>query len=244
MEDYHWITLDAENLSKRVKGFYASSPIGEDARFPQRAYLALRYVIRHLLLSPGQTILEREIAQILGMSRTPVREALVRLEMEGWVQIIPRRGFIVTPIRVDDLQSIYEVVEALDSAAGSLAVVQAGNEEFEKLEHLIKQQEEALANRELVAWANLDDEFHNKIINLSNNKRLKMIMDSQCDQLYRARLYTIEHRQVLNQSILEHKAILAAMRARNAEAVAGLLKSHRKRARNEIIRIIRMLTEE
>ncbi|MGG1679502.1 GntR family transcriptional regulator [Neobacillus sp. NRS-1170] len=61
-------------------------------RLPQRAYLATRYAIRQLELPPGQTVLEREMVDILGMSRTSVREALVRLEMEGWVRLIPRRG--------------------------------------------------------------------------------------------------------------------------------------------------------
>ena len=182
------------------------------------------------------------MAEMLGMSRTPVREALVRLEMEGWVRLIPRRGFIVAPIAADDLRQIYEVVEALDGIAGNLATERATPEELDQLEHLIEEQEKVLKLGDLMTWTDLDEQFHQKIIDLAQNSRLRGIMDSQSDQIYRARLYTIKFRPKPIRSIMDHKAIVAAMRAGESEAVRMLLQSHRHRSRHEILEVIQSMS--
>lgn len=223
-----------------LRAFFDSLELDKEARLPQRAYLAIRNAIRHLKLQPGQTVLEREMAEILGMSRTPVREALVRLEMEGWVRLVPRRGFTVAPLVADDLQQIYEVVESLDGIAGQLATMRATDDQLQHLEKLVMEQEKALENGELLAWTELDDQFHSHIVDMANNPRLRGIMDSQSDQLYRARLYTISRRPIPTRSVLEHKAILTVMKARQAEAARILLQSHRHRARNEILKVLRI----
>lgn len=226
-------------ISLNVQSFLSSLDLSGETRLPQRAYLCVRHAIRHLQFPPGQTVLEREMAEILGMSRTPVREALVRLEMEGWVRLIPRHGFIVAPILADDLQQIYEVVEALDGIAGQLATGRATIEQLDHLEFLIQEQEKALERNDLLTWTDLDDQFHNKIVDMAQNPRLRGIMDSQSDQLYRARLYTISLRPKPTRSIMEHKAILAVMRASESEAARTMLQSHRHRARNEILEALR-----
>ncbi|MGG1396790.1 GntR family transcriptional regulator [Bacillus salipaludis] len=233
--------LDQSSLYQGIQSFLADlDEIGE-TRLPQRAYLATRRAIRHLQLHPGQTVLEREMAEILGMSRTPVREALVRLEMEGWVRLIPRRGFVVAPIVADDLQQIYEVVEGLDGIAASLATKRATSEELDQLDHLIHEQEKALQLEDLLTWTTLDEQFHQFIVDLAQNPRLRGVMDSQSDQLYRARLYTIKLRPKPTRSIMDHKAIVSVMRAGEPEAARMMVQSHRYRARNEILKVIRSL---
>ncbi|KKI92263.1 GntR family transcriptional regulator [Bacillus sp. SA1-12] len=207
----------------------------DDYRLPQRAYHIVRLAIRDLILPPGKTILEREMAEVLQMSRTPVREALVRLETEGMVRLIPRRGFIVEPIEREDLKEIYEIVETLDGLAVSLATAKVGEVELDKLESLIVQQEEALEQKDLKKWAALDDQFHHLIIDYADNKRLRTVIDSHSDQLYRARLFTINHRPIPLRSIVEHKAIISCMKAKDSNAAGILMESHRNRARNEIL---------
>jgi GntR family transcriptional regulator, rspAB operon transcriptional repressor len=239
--DSNFKSLDQSDLALAVRSFLSTLDVNGESRLPQRAYLAVRHAIRHLQLPPGQTVLERELAEILGMSRTPVRESLVRLETEGWVRLIPRRGFIVTPLVADDLQQIYEVVEALDGIAGRLATDRATHEELNQLEHLIEDQEKALELNDLLAWTDLDEQFHNYIVDLAQNPRLRGIVDSLSDQLYRARLYTIGLRPKLTPSVIEHKAILAVMRAGEPEAVRTMLQSHRYRARNEILEALRSM---
>ena len=234
-------SLDQSDLALAVRSFLSTLDVNGESRLPQRAYLAVRHAIRHLQLPPGKTVLEREMAEILGMSRTPVRESLVRLETEGWVRLIPRRGFIVTPLVADDLQQIYEVVESLDGAAGRLATNRATHEELIHLEHMIEEQEKALELNDLLTWTDLDDQFHNYIVDLAQNPRLRGIVDSQSDQLYRARLYTIEFRPKPTHSVIEHKAILAVMRAGEPEAVRTMLQAHRHRARNEILKALQSM---
>jgi GntR family transcriptional regulator, rspAB operon transcriptional repressor len=234
-------SLDQSDLALAVRSFLSTLDVNGESRLPQRAYLAIRNAIRHLQLPPGRTVLEREMAEILGMSRTPVRESLVRLETEGWVRLIPRRGFIVAPLVADDLQQIYEVVESLDGVAGRLATDRATHEELNQLEHLIEEQEKALELNDLLAWTDLDDQFHNYIVDLAQNPRLRGIVDSQSDQLYRARLYTIKFRPKPTHSVIEHKAILAVMRAGEPEAVRTMLQSHRYRARKEILEALQSM---
>ncbi len=211
----------------------------DERRLPQKAYLALRWAIRDLRLGPGQMVREREAVDALGMSRTPVREALVRLENEGWVRLVPRHGFVVTPLVADDLEQIYEVVEGLDGMAVALATVRSRADELEEFDRLIAEQEDALEVGDLVTWADLDARFHRSIVHLSGNARLDEIMDNQDDQLYRARLFTINLRPKPTRSVDEHRAIVAAMRDGDAATARELLESHRRRGRDEILHVVR-----
>ncbi|WP_100401187.1 GntR family transcriptional regulator [Bacillus sp. FJAT-44742] len=210
----------------------------EETRLPERAYQILRLAIRDLKLMPGKTILEREMAEVLEMSRTPVREALVRLQTEGVVKLIPRKGFTVEPIERDDLRETYEIVEVLEGLAASIATSKVENIDLEELESLVVSQEEALKENDLESWAKLDDLFHLKIIKHANNKRLSSVIEIHADQLYRARMFTISERPLPWQSIVEHRAILACMRAKDNKAAELSMQSHRKRARNEILKAL------
>lgn len=237
-----FFSLHPTSMEKEVLFFINNLEGFDEYRLPQRAYHIVRLAIRDLILPPGKTILEREMAEALQMSRTPVREALVRLETEGMVRLIPRRGFIVEPIEREDLKQIYEIVERLDGLAVSLATVKVGKEEIDQLESLIEQQEEALEQNNLKKWAVLDDEFHNLIIDYAKNKRLRTVIDSHSDQLYRARLFTINHRPLPFHSIVEHKAIISCMKAKDSNAASVLMQSHRNRARNEILTAVEKIT--
>ncbi|WP_101842689.1 GntR family transcriptional regulator [Halobacillus sp. Marseille-P3879] len=209
-----------------------------ERKLPQRAYQILRLAIRNLKLLPGKTILEREIAEVLGMSRTPVREALIRLQTEGVVNLIPRKGFEIEPIEAKDLREIYEVVEMLEGLAAKLSTHTINDEELNELETLIEQQEQAINENDLSEWARLDNLFHFKIIGYAENNRLSNVIEVHADQLYRARLITINKRPLPFQSIVEHRAIVACMRASDGEAAQVSMQSHRKRARNEILKFL------
>lgn len=210
----------------------------DEYRLPQRAYHTVRLAIRNLVLPPGQAILEREISEALEMSRTPVREALVRLETEGMLTLVPRRGFIVAPIEAEDLREIYAIIGTLDGLAIELAAERAQEDLLVRLDSIIDSQEEALRSGNLKKWSALDDEFHDRIVRCAGNQRLTGIIDSYADQSYRARLYTIAERPVPTRSIIEHRAILAAMRAKDGKAARMLMESHRSRAQREILEVL------
>lgn len=216
----------------------------EDYRLPLRAYHTIRLAIRNLVLPPGQAILEREISEALEMSRTPVREALVRLETEGVVKLVPRRGFIVEPIEGKDLAEIYAIIEALDGLAIELATAHVTDPLLDGLESIIRSQQECLDREDLARWSALDDEFHERIVRTAGNERLTAVIDSYSDQTYRARLYTIGERPLPVRSITEHSAMIAAMRARDGRAARMLMQSHRYRAQQEILHALEKLNQE
>src|SRR5688572_20441150 len=164
---------------------------GHDDRLTQRVYAAVRGAIRNLRLRPGQTVLEREVADALGLSRTPVREALVRLEADHLVRLIPRRGFAVLPIDAEDMRRIYEVVEGLEGMAVLLAAERCGPQDLERLDRSIRLQEAALAADDLVAWTEADEVFHHQLLEASGNLHVHRLLDPYTDHLHRVRLYTV-----------------------------------------------------
>ncbi|WP_152655607.1 GntR family transcriptional regulator [Oceanobacillus sp. CFH 90083] len=211
----------------------------EDYKLPQQAYLILKTAIRELILSPGSMFLEREITEFLEMSRTPVREAFVRLETEGLIRLVPRKGFVVEPIRPEDLQEIYSVIVALDSIAAEAATRHATDKDIQQLQHMIDEQLEALDREDLARWSKLDDLFHRRILDLASNQRLSNTYETFDDQCHRARLYTIHQRPLPTQSIQEHKAIVACMIAKNEQAAKYVMQEHRNRSHIEILNVLR-----
>jgi DNA-binding GntR family transcriptional regulator len=187
----------------------------DEQRLPIRAYHIIRIAIKQLKLKPGQTLLEREIAEVLEMSRTPVREALVRLQTEGLLTLVPRKGFIINPIKKQDLKEIYEITESLDGLAVELATSKITQENINHLKHLVSLQQESLDRNDLYNWSILDDQFHADLISFAQNTRLSSVINIHSDQLYRARLYTINNRPIPYQSIVEHRAIIACMETKD-----------------------------
>lgn len=169
------------------------------------------------------------------MSRTPVREALVRLQTEGLLTLIPRRGFNINPIKKHDLKEIYEITETLDGLAVELATTKVSEENIAHLKHLIELQQEQLEQNNLYEWSILDDQFHADLISFANNTRLSSVINIHADQLFRARLFTINDRPVPYQSIVEHKAIIACIEAKDKYAARLAMQSHRKRSWGEIV---------
>jgi len=210
----------------------------EEPLLPKRAYSILRYAIRNLLLDPGQNVLEREMAEMLDMSRIPLKEALVRLQTEGLIHIVPRRGFTVKTIEAKELEEIYEIAENLDGLATELATKKVQETEIHYLENIIKKQKIALQCNKLEEWSKLDDQFHSHIIDLANNYHLKKNINMYTDHLYRARLYTINYRPTPYHSITEHQAILKCMEAQNYESAKLMMQSHRKRAKKVILKAL------
>lgn len=230
-------------LAQELKGLMRRIDGLDEYRLPQSAYHIIRIAIRDLILPPGKTFLEREMAEILDMSRTPVREALVRLEMEGGVRIIPRRGFIVKPIEKEDLQAVYEIVGSLEGLGAELATQRISKEGIAQLDSLIDEQEKALALGDLKEWSELDNEFHYLIIKYANNKHLSTIIDGFIDQTHRARLFTINNRPFPYHSVIEHRAVVKCMEANDHNAARLVMQSHRRRSCNEILSALKIINE-
>lgn len=203
------------------------------------AYARLKREILENRMAPGYQAPEPEIAERLGMSRTPVREALIRLRAEGLVELIPRRGARVLPVAPADMAEIYEILKALEpEAAAGLARRGLAPAEAELLEAPTAEMERAVAAGDLDAWAAADDRFHRNLLDLSPNRRLAAVITRLLDQAHRARMVTLRQRSRPERSTAEHRAILTAILAGDADRARTLFRAHRERADAELIAIL------
>ena len=206
------------------------------------AYLRLKSAILSADLPPGTQATELEIAALLGMSRTPAREALIRLAQEGLVEMRARRGVRVLPIQPSDMAEIYEILTAIEpQAAAEVARRKPTAQDLAPLIAATADMEAALMDNDLARWAESDDTFHRNLLKMHGNTRLTGIATSLFDQAHRVRLVTLRVRETPVQSTKEHRMILDALAAGDVEGVRTLFRKHRERARTELLTCLNML---
>ena len=182
-------------------------------------------------LQPGTQMLESEAADLLGMSHTPVREALIVLAEEGLVEIRPRHGMRVKPVSPGDIREIYDVLTSLEATAARLAAGRdLDGEALAGLDKAVNDMEAALAAGNLTAWAEADERFHAELVAASGNKRLIDIVATMTDQVRRVRMATLSLRPLPTKSNEDHAAVVAAIRAGDAERAFVLHRDHRDSA--------------
>jgi DNA-binding GntR family transcriptional regulator len=205
----------------------------------ESAYQSIRRRILDNEYPQGHQVLESELAAELGMSRTPIREALVRLEHENLVQLIPRHGMRVVPLSIDDLRDMYEVLTALElTAIERLARAKPSATVFAAIDAALDAMDSAIRKRDRDGWMAADERFHLTLLDLCGNARLKALADVLWDQSHRARATTVRLRPDLQPSNEEHRAVVEAIRRGDwKEARARHLK-HRLRTSREIIGLL------
>lgn len=203
------------------------------------AYRRLKDEIRSNRMPPGYQAPEPEIALHLGMSRTPVREALIRLQAEGLVELIPRRGARVLPVSTGDMKEIYEILTALEpEAAASLAARKPSDAELKPLCQATDEMEAALNDRDLDRWAEADDRFHKALLDLHGNRRMRAFVASLYDQAHRARMVTLRLRDLPVRSTQDHREVVELLRAGDVTGTRRAFRAHRQRAAEELLRIL------
>ncbi len=197
----------------------------------QRAYRELRRRILDNEMPPNAHYLEQELADVLGMSRTPVREALIRLSDERLVEIRPRHGARILPVSVDDMREIYEMMTELEAlAVRKLAERGLSRRELRMLEQAVADMDHALARDDLRAWARRDEMFHALLVDLTGNSRLSQVVATFRDQAHRARMQTLKLRPKPVNSNRDHAAVVEAIRQRDPETAAATHRQHRQKA--------------
>ena len=180
---------------------------------PEAAYQAIRANILDNEWSPGFQATEMEIAGRLNMSRTPIHEALMRLQHEGLVEVIPRHGMRVLPVSPSNMKEIYDVLRSLEATAAELA---AGRKltlmELRPLEEASEAMDAALKANDLDAWAKADEAFHAHLLDLSGNRILKQMVLNIWDRAHRARMVTLRLRTKPVSSTREHRALVKAIK--------------------------------
>lgn len=205
-----------------------------------KAYEALRREILDNRLAPGFVASETMLAQMLNMSRTPVREALVLLEREGLIAIVPRHGIQVLSISAEQYCEIYQVITALEIMAIQILAERNPNaKEVAGLQEQIDRMKHALSRDDLESWASADERFHKELVTLSRNKLLAKIVATYTDQAHRARVITLPLRQVPRQSTENHAQVVEAIARGDVEAAMTIHRQQRTRSSRELIKIIR-----
>lgn len=232
------IDLKHASTGQAVREASAESKSSQAAK----AYAQLRAMVMNNQLPVGTSLLELEAAAMLSMSRTPVREAMVRLANEGLVEIRPRHGMRVLPLSADDMAEIYEILTGLESvAAGKLARRGLSAEEVKSLEEPLAQMEAALASDDLEGWAAADEEFHQRLVLLAGNARLVNVTRTFMDQAHRARMATLRLRPKPVSSNRDHLALLQAIKSRNSEEARHIHYNHRRQSGDMLTMLLQHL---
>lgn len=206
------------------------------------ALTKLRQMVFNGELSPGSNHYEADLASQLGMSRTPVREAALTMQAQGLVAVQPRRGVRILPVTAEDMTDIYEVLCELESLASARAAKKGYDKDDLRVAQVcIIDMDTALANEDLMAWAEADDRFHDELVRLGGNARVMEVVSRYKDQVRRARMMTLPMRPPPFQSNDDHRAVLSAIEHGDAEKARALHRAHREESSALLIGLIRKL---
>lgn len=176
---------------------------------------------------PGERLMEIHLAEQLGVSRTPIREAIRMLELEGLVKMIPRKGAQVASISREDLQDVLEVRKALDTLAVKLACMRISADEIQKLKNAELEFERSLRQGDTTQIAEADVAFHDVIQLASKNKRLKSMISNLAERIYRYRFEYIKQQSDGGQTLVdEHRLIIKYIEENNVDEAIGAIELH------------------
>lgn len=198
------------------------------------AYLPLRDVVFNTLreailrgdLQPGERLMELQLASLLGVSRTPIREAIRMLEQEGLAVTMPRKGAEVAKMTLKGMEDVLEIRGALDELAAQLACERITEEQLERLEARKEEFERSLKSGDVKQIAEADVNFHDVIYEATGNPKLVSLLNNLREQIYRYRVEYIKDAQNHPILIKEHEAICQSLRSRNQAEATEAIREH------------------
>ena len=226
--------------------------MGNNFEVKMNEYLPLRDVVFNTLrqailkgeLAPGERLMEIQLAQKLGVSRTPIREAIRKLELEGLVLMIPRRGAEVARISEKSLKDVLEVRRSLEELAIELACQRMTEEDMQALEEAQKAFKAAIDQGDAMKIAETDEAYHDVIYHSTRNKRLVQILNNLREQMYRYRFEYIKDFSQHERLVEEHKVIYESIVKKDKETASNMAKVHIDNQKKAIIRQIRLEREK
>ncbi len=215
-------------------------------------FLPLRDVVFNTLrkailtgeLKPGERLMEIHLANRLGVSRTPIREAIHKLELEGLVIMIPRRGAEVAQITEKSLKDVLEVRRALDVLSVELACDRIDEAATRQLKGACEEFERATGTKDAVIIAKADVELHDIIVRATGNKRLIQLINNLSEQMYRYRFEYIKDENRHDNLIDEHRMIYESIVKRDKEGAARAARLHIDNQEKAVIRQIGLEQEQ
>ncbi len=200
-----------------------------------RAYDQLENAILTGEMKPRERLVESDLAARLGMSRTPVREALRRLEERGLVRILPHRGAVVSDISPAEVENIYAVRIYLECLASRLACERFGPEGLQRVKEMGEAYETEAARKEIRSLMRANDRFHDAIYMASGNPCLFELIQQLRRQVHAVRFYAWAQPERITRSLAEHQKILEALRRRDAAHLADLTRDHLRVAKESYL---------
>lgn len=197
-------------------------------------YLPLRDVVFNTLrkailrgeLKPGERLMEIQLANKLGVSRTPIREAIRKLELEGLVLMIPRKGAEVAQITEKNMQDVLEVRKALEELSVQLACERITPEQVEEMKMAAEDFRKVLKSGDVTKIAEADVKFHDIIFAATNNQRLVTLLNNLREQMYRFRVEYLKQKECYPQLLEEHEKLIALISGGNVEEACEIMGRH------------------
>ena len=202
-----------------------ASPVNTGLPLTDRVHARLREDILNARLLPGSTILEPELAARFGVSKTPVREALRLLVQDGWVIVLPRRGYLVRPLGLDDLRDVFQLREMIEPGFAAEAAARAGAVDATLTAAITTQQ---AAQEDMAAGLSSAADFHVRVAQLSGNARATRIVSNLVDEVTRLHFLipSLEHHISSTDEIAAHEQIAGAIAAGDERRAAEVMRDH------------------
>ncbi len=220
-----------------------------ELKLNQDAYLPLRDVVFKTLrdailrgnLKPGERLMEMHLAEELGVSRTPIREAIRMLEQEGLAITIPRKGAQVAGMTEKDLYDVLEIRDALDELAVSKACEKVNKKSLSKLAEAMRDFEKSVASGNVRAIVSSDEQFHDVIYAMTDNPKLVNIVSNLREQMYRYRYEYVKDNADYRQLVSEHTCIVDGLRRQDKEYVKSVMHTHLE---NQVAGVRKVIEEQ
>ena len=208
-----------------------------------QAYQELKRVILERQVSPGEKLNEAELASALGISRTPVREAINRLEKEGLVEIFPQRGAFVVQFAENDIYELFLIRENLEGLAARMAAGKMNEGYLKSLDSCVHGFQEPFEKKDIQRYAREDFKFHQTIVSSSGARRLINLISTLHDYIRMFRLTTVGLSGRMKTSLTEHRDIIEALRRKDPEEAEKRMRVHIRNVRDGVMGNIKVFLD-
>lgn len=203
-----------------------SNEVNEYMPLRDVVFKTLRQAILKGDMVPGERLMEIQLAKKLGVSRTPIREAIRKLELEGLVTMVPRKGAEVAGITEKNLRDVLEVRRALEELAIELACERIHEDMVTELVAAERDFKDATAGSDAIKIARMDEKFHDIIFQATENDKLVQMLNNLREQMYRYRLEYIKDEKTRQILLAEHEEIINAIQSRQVSQAKSAIRSH------------------
>jgi DNA-binding GntR family transcriptional regulator len=215
--------------------------------YPTTREQVYKYIRKTILIGeigPGERLTEAKLSKEIGISRTPIREALHKLEMENLIYSIPRVGYVVKDISKEEVEEICEIRMTLETLAAIWASANMTSKEIDRLEQIILLTEENIKSNGMEEVIKLDSEFHEIICRASKSQRIEEISQSLRDHMLKFRIKALCVPSIAHRSNEGHRKILHALKARDPKKIRGAIRFHLNRTKIDVTNVIKKICQQ